>query len=71
MEASWWILVVVAAIATLVAAIALDLPSNSRTMVLEAATWQKWVFVIWTITGPLWLLWDWDQQLPNLGPDKI
>ena len=70
MGTSWWFLLVAAIIATGAAAIVFELPPTSK-FVLEATSWQKWIFVVWTIAGPLWLLWDWDQNLPNLAADKI
>ena len=35
-----------------------DAPNGSL-LYSEAANWQKWIFVIWTVAGPLLLLWDW------------
>jgi hypothetical protein len=49
---------VVTAVAIFLWAVSFDARIGSR-FYSEAATWQKWIFVIWTVAGPLLLLWDW------------
>jgi hypothetical protein len=37
----------------------------------EPETWQKWIFVVWVLAGPLYLLWDFYQNGMHLEPPKL
>jgi len=39
---------------------------KAKKAISEPTSWQKWIFVIWMIAGPLYLfldwMWNWAQQ---------
>ena len=61
---------VVTAVVVFLWARSFDAPNGSW-FYSEAANWQKWIFVIWTVAGPLLLLWDWYVFGSNLEGTKL
>src|SRR5258705_5619415 len=64
-------LAVVTGVAALAAACSLDAPMFSlrkEDWTPEPTSWQKWIFVIWTLAGPLYLLWGWHSYQSNPHP---
>jgi hypothetical protein len=68
-----WFVLVLSVAAVLVAARSVDVrqPFSLQDWAPEPTSWQKWIFVLWTMAGPLYLLCDWYAHGTTLVPPEL